>query len=39
VRYCADRALLAPVFIEDTASGRTDWRDRPLGQLLTPAVM
>ena len=38
VRYCADRALLAPVFIEDTASGRTDWRDRPLGQLLTRAA-
>jgi len=38
VRYCADRALLTPVFIEDTASGRTDWRDRPLGQLLTRAA-
>ena len=38
MRYCADRALLAPVFIEDTASGRTDWRDRPLGQLLTRAA-
>ena len=26
------------MFIEDTASGRTDWRDRPLGQLLTRAA-
>ena len=35
VRYCTDKQLLAPVFIEDTASGRTDWRARPLGQLIT----
>jgi len=28
-RYCADRKLLAPVFVEDTASGRTDWCARP----------
>ena len=31
VRYCTDKQLLAPVFVEDTASGRTDWRARPLG--------
>lgn len=37
VRYCQDKKLLAPVFIEDTASGRTDWRARPLGQLITGA--
>ncbi len=36
-RYCADQRLLAPVFVEDTASGRTDWRARPLGQLITRA--
>jgi DNA invertase Pin-like site-specific DNA recombinase len=38
VRYCTDQQLLAPVFIEDTASGRTDWRARPLGQLITRAT-
>ena len=26
VRYCIDKRLLEPVFIEDTASGKTDWR-------------
>ena len=38
VRYCTEKKLLAPVFIEDTASGRTDWRARPLGQLITRAT-
>lgn len=38
VRYCTDRGLLAPVFVEDTASGKTDWRTRPLGQLVTRAA-
>lgn len=33
-RYCADKRLLAPVFVEDTASGKTDWRTRPLGQII-----
>ena len=37
VRYCADKRLLEPIFIEDTASGKTDWRTRPLGQLVTRA--
>lgn len=37
VRYCADKRLLEPIFIEDTASGKTDWRTRPLGQLITRA--
>ena len=31
--YCTGRGWL-PGYIEDTASGRTPWRDRPLGQLL-----
>jgi len=35
VKYCNDRGLVAPVFVEDTASGKTDWRTRPLGQLIT----
>lgn len=38
VRYCTDRGLLAPVIVEDTASGKTDWRTRPLGQLVTRAA-
>ena len=37
VRYCTDKNLLTPVFVEDTASGKTDWRSRPLGQLVTRA--
>ena len=37
VKYCADKHLLTPVFIEDTASGKTDWRARPLGQLIERA--
>lgn len=36
-RYCLDKELLAPVFIEDTASGKTDWHTRPLGQLIARA--
>lgn len=37
VRYCADKGLLEPVFVEDTASGRADWRTRPLGRLIERA--
>ena len=37
VKYCADKRLLEPVFIEDTASGKTDWRDRPLGKIIERA--
>jgi DNA invertase Pin-like site-specific DNA recombinase len=37
VRYCIDKHLLEPVFIEDTASGKTDWRERPLGKLIDRA--
>jgi DNA invertase Pin-like site-specific DNA recombinase len=37
VRYCVDKKLLEPIFIEDTASGRTDWRARPLGKLIERA--
>lgn len=35
--YCTQRAILAPLFIEDTASGKTDWRGRQLGALLAQA--
>lgn len=34
VDYCSAKHLLAPLFIEDTASGRTDWRSRELGKLI-----
>lgn len=37
VRYCADKRLLEPVFVEDTASGKTDWRARQLGRLIKRA--
>ena len=37
IRYCADKRLLEPVFIEDTASGKTDWRARPLGKIIERA--
>jgi hypothetical protein len=34
VRYCVDKKLLEPVFVEDTISGETDWRDRHLGKTI-----
>ena len=37
IKYCADKRLLEPVFIEDTASGKTDWRSRPLGKIIERA--
>lgn len=37
VKYCADKRLLEPVFIEDTASGKTDWRSRQLGKIIERA--
>ena len=37
VKYCADKRLLEPVFIEDTASGKTDWRARQLGKIIERA--
>lgn len=37
VRYCAEKRLLEPVFVEDTASGKTDWRARQLGRLIERA--
>lgn len=37
VKYCADKRLLEPLFIEDTASGKTDWRDRQLGKIIERA--
>lgn len=37
INYCADKRLLEPLFIEDTASGKTDWRSRPLGKIIERA--
>jgi DNA invertase Pin-like site-specific DNA recombinase len=37
VKYCTEKQLLAPVFIEDTASGKTDWRGRQLGKIIERA--
>lgn len=34
--YCAARAL-TPIYAEDTASGRVEWRQRKLGALITEA--
>jgi DNA invertase Pin-like site-specific DNA recombinase len=34
VRYCVDKRLLEPVFVEDTINGKTGWRARPLGKLI-----
>lgn len=35
LEYCANNRWSAPVLVEDTASGKTDWRDRKIGELLT----
>lgn len=37
MRYCVDKKLLEPVFVEDTISGETDWRDRQLGKMIRGA--
>lgn len=37
VRYCVDKKLLEPVFVEDTVSGKSDWRDRQLGKMIRGA--
>ena len=37
VTYCADHKLHAPIFVEDSASGKTDWRLRSIGNLIDQA--
>jgi DNA invertase Pin-like site-specific DNA recombinase len=37
VGYCAKHELHSPIFIEDTASGKTPWQQRQLGTLLDQA--
>lgn len=34
LEYCAQQRLAAPMLVEDTASGRIDWRKRRIGELL-----
>lgn len=37
VRYCVDKRLLEPVFVEDPVSGKSNWRDRQLGKMIRGA--
>ena len=34
MRYCVNKRLLAPVFIKDTISGKTEWRNRKLAKMI-----
>lgn len=34
LEYCATQKLGVPELVEDTVSGKTDWRQRAIGQLL-----
>ena len=34
VEYCVKNNYLNPVFVEDTASGKTDWQERQIGKLI-----
>lgn len=34
LEYCAQQGFAAPVLVEDTASGKTDWQQRKIGELL-----
>lgn len=34
LEYCAQLGFGAPVIVEDTASGKTDWQKRKIGELL-----
>jgi DNA invertase Pin-like site-specific DNA recombinase len=38
VKYCAEKRLLEPIFVEDTASGKTSWKERPLGKIIERAA-
>lgn len=35
--YCAERKLHAPLFVEDTISGKSDWRQRSIGNIIDQA--
>lgn len=34
LEYCAKHGFSAPIIVEDTVSGRKEWRERRLGQLM-----
>ena len=34
LEYCAQQGFGAPVIVEDTVSGKIDWRRRKIGELL-----
>lgn len=36
--YCADKRLHAPLFVEDTISGKSDWRLRSIGNIIDQAT-
>ena len=38
VQYCASKQFHAPLFVDDTASGKTDWRTRALGNIISQAA-
>ena len=35
--YCAAKGLHAPIFVEDTASGKSDWKQRSIGNIMDQA--
>lgn len=37
VQYCIAKQFHAPLFLEDTASGKNDWRTRALGNIISQA--
>ena len=37
VRYCVDKRLLEPVFVEDPVSCKSNWKDRQLGKMIRGA--
>lgn len=34
LEYCAKQGFAAPTLVEDTVSGKVDWRDRKIGEIL-----
>jgi DNA invertase Pin-like site-specific DNA recombinase len=34
LEYCAKQSFAAPLLIEDTVSGKVDWRERKIGEIL-----
>lgn len=38
LEYCAGQKWASPQLVEDTASGKTDWRGRKIGELITATM-